>query len=464
MAISIKRYVDITSSSQPQLATGRDFSGLILTNSELALIGTPMAFSSASGVGARFGLQSEEYEFASKYFSFTSKDATKPKKLSFAGYSSGVALRSYAIVPLPPLADIVAASGKQLVVADNKQGEDGETASPNTSGVTSYASFVAALEIFDQVEIKMIGTSFLGISTVSENTYVSGPFADALGWTTGQTNSPKDLIGGPLSGIQKVDANTDDFGSFCFLQNTLPDEAESVAEWNTGLNNKYLFVLNRSTAVASNWVGTHLVLGNPIDCYRPMAIGASVNFSRVNAMPNWMFHAFAADEYQVGSDEVANLWDAVHINYLGLTKQAGRPIQFYQRGFNADGTDVAVYWAEMWLKDRCAVACLNLLLALRRLPANNVGAQYVENAIVDKLVAATENGVILTGKVLTDLNKTVIYSLTNDENAWRSVQDNGYWLNVVVSEPTPNEFIISYVLIYSKGDSIRKVEGAHVAI
>ncbi len=67
------------------------------------------------------------------------------------------------------------------------------------------------------------------------------------------------------------------------------------------------------------------------------------------------------------------------------------------------------------------------------------------------------------GKTLTTLQQAFITQETNDPLAWYQVQNNGYWLDVVIVL-VGNEYQATYTLIYSKDDVIRKVNGIHTLI
>ena len=137
----------------------------------------------------------------------------------------------------------------------------------------------------------------------------------------------------------------------------------------------------------------------------------------------------------------------------------------------ADGTDAAVYCNEIWLKDAMATEILNLEIALNKIPANDDGLGMIEavlqGVIGEALNDGTGNGTISAGKALTNTQKAYITQITGDSTAWQTVQLNGYVLTVKLTQSVVNgatKYIADYTLIYSKGDSIRKVEGRHILI
>ena len=119
---------------------------------------------------------------------------------------------------------------------------------------------------------------------------------------------------------------------------------------------------------------------------------------------------------------------------------------------------------EQWLKDAAGVAIMNLLLAQSAVPANDSGRAQVLSVIQPVVDLAKINAVISVGKSLTEQQKTFVFSITNDENAWRQIEGIGYWVDAVIQEVTPGEFEVVYQLVYSKADVIRKVTGTHTLI
>jgi hypothetical protein len=77
------------------------------------------------------------------------------------------------------------------------------------------------------------------------------------------------------------------------------------------------------------------------------------------------------------------------------------------------------------------------------------------------------NGTISVGKELDVNDKLFIGNITNDSNAWRKVQVNGYWLDVQIIKvivDSVTKYKAVYTLIYSKDDVIYKVEGRDILI
>lgn len=117
----------------------------------------------------------------------------------------------------------------------------------------------------------------------------------------------------------------------------------------------------------------------------------------------------------------------------------------------------------MWFKDAVTVAIMNLLLALPRVPANSTGQALLISEAQNVIEQARTNGVISAGKSLTSTQQSFITLITGDETAWREVQTQGYWFNIVI-QLVGTEYQARYTLVYSKDDTVRKVTGSNILI
>ena len=290
----------------------------------------------------------------------------------------------------------------------------------------------------------------------------------------------------PLQAFTRVDNLTNDFGSFAFIDpsgsNANPFSAASladVAEANAGLDFKYLFCqgftaddsrkatfIGTGTGSLKGIAGTHMVQGaDKYAAAMPMAITASVNYNRSGAAICMMYKQFANETPTVTSDTDSTTLDDANVNYYGQTQTNGTKLSFYQRGFNADGTDTMVYFNEIWLKSTIATAFFNLVTSVNKIPADENGRNMVYGIVTNAVGKALNNGTIIFKQSLTVAQKSMILTLSgNDEDAPNEVLNNGYWLDVVIQTTDSAEYKAVYTLIYSKGDSIRKVEGYNLLV
>lgn len=306
----------------------------------------------------------------------------------------------------------------------------------------------------------------------------------------------------PVDAIQRIDTDTNNFGSFEFLD--LGDytckQFRDVAIYNAGKNYKYLFsvtCLDSATAVTATdstkmdavktvafkdyltageveeefktddgIKGTVVINGaDKHSALMPMAISASIDYDGVNTVPSFMFKQFPGESPTVKDDTTADAFDSKNINYYGLVQVNGQRKAFFQTGVNSDGEDTAVYFNELWLKSTISTAVMNMFLGVEKIPANDDGALMVYGILMSAAEQGVRNGMILKGKALTEEQKAKIYSLTKDSEAWFTVQNSGYIGSVEVRQDNDTKkYIAYYKLIYSKGDSIRKVEGSDILV
>lgn len=325
-------------------------------------------------------------------------------------------------------------------------------------------------------------------------------------------------IGGsedPVSAIERVNKDSNNFGSFCFLQggDYTCEQMKDVIVANDGYNYKYLFSLafpfaagdddsssdepaatgdtavKDATATAfqkylagsadvPTYTGYCLSLGRVKDeegkevnfnnaAMMPMTIFASTDYNRANTATFFMFKQFDTQLATVSSDEVADVYDGAFVNYVGLVQVNGRRRSFYQRGVNGNGEGTAIYCNEVWLKSRIATDIIDLMLSVEKIPANEDGELVIYNLICTDAELGINNGVIERNKTLTADQRRKVYNLTQDNEAYRTIEQSGYYLEVTIEKGTrfnTEEYKAIYRLIYAKGDAICAVEGTHLLV
>lgn len=494
MAISQTKYINIVSGvGGAASASRRLLIARLMTTNVKAPTNTILEMNLA-GVLAQFGSTSAEYAFAVKYFGFVSKSITQASLISVARYTpSAVApvLESTFTADLDALKALTAgtftitlgAETETLTLATMAGISDLAGAAAiletaikgNTSGgaVWTGATVTATNGVF-----KITGGATGAASTIS---YATGTAGIAFGFDVG--NAPFISVGADaetvVEAMTRVDGVSNNFGSFKFMETLSDTDIGLVASWNDALNYKYLYSVSCPVADIADLraqltgktgsvltLDTHAAQAD----FMPMALLAATDYTRPNAVKNFMYQKFDDELPSVTADTGtfgATAMDAIQVNYLGTTQQAGKIIQFYQDGIMQDGGDLGPFCNEMWLKDAISTEFMNLLLALEMIPANDTGANIAATTIQSILTEALHNGTISVGKTLTNTQKAYITQVSADVDAWREVEQNGYWLGVTIvayTENSVNKYRVDYVLIYSKGDSIRKVTGSDILI
>lgn len=502
MSISQSKYVSITSGVGGASAASRKDLGLrLLTLNALFPTNTVLEFTSAADVGNYAGTQSTEYKLAQAYFGRVSKSATVPNKISYM-YAPFVATACSILstITLASLATYQAITDGSMIISMG--GTSYTLGSLDFSGATSYADVAQVIQT--AINANTAGGAIYTAATVTFNaeqqafqltggeegasviTYAtaSGSGTDisaVIGWD--EDSNPiisNGVDAEDISGIlDKTVELSDNFGSYAFIGLALDTSNVAViGAWNSAQNFKFMFcgdVTDTSYATviaeAKKYAGmaiNYQPYADALPAYlMPATIFASTNYSKVNGTVNYMYQQFPAQVVTVDTNALANTLDPLFINYNGQTQKAGTKIEFYQDGFLADGTDIAIYANEIWLKDAMETEILNLEVASEKIPANDDGIAAILGVLQAVAGEALNNGTISVGKDLTNTQKAYITQLTGDNTAWQIIELNGYIINIELKMQVvngANKYIAEYSLIYSKGDSIRKVVGTHTLI
>ena len=500
MPIAFTRYVDIVSAvGGVAQAAARELILRLMTSNVLVPTETVVEFETIDEVGDYFGTTAEEFLEAQFYFSFISKLATSPGKISFTRFTD------VAVAPT------VFGGEQTFTVADFDTISDGSltiTLGPDTELVTfDFAAgpvlslAEVATEMQTQIQAANVAAVWTGATvtfnaTDSRFELLGGATGDLamdieagtsgtdiqsiVGWVAPPARFSNGIDGTTLTEFLALQAQiSNNFGSFSFIPTLDNDDITEVATWNDGENVKYMYLQKVTAANAQAIVtlvellgGTALTLSDvtlttDFPWLFPGAIMAATPYTRRAAVQNYMFqqHSLTA---LVSDTTLSSFYDGIQVNYYGETQQAGDLLAFYQRGFlqgiAIDPIDMGVYSNEVFFKDAAGVALINLFLAVSAVPANASGIGQILATLQAPIDLALFNGTISVGKDLNQTQIAFVTAITGDELAYFQVQDLGYWITAQIIEPTSNEFVVEYTLIYSKNDVVRAVEGSHLLI
>lgn len=492
MPIKQTRYVSIASAVTGASAVPmRKLTGRIFSQNTKIPSDDVLEFASGQ-IEMFLGASSPEAHFARQYFSYTSPaPVNRPRELQIAPYvSSGRA---------PALAGTEAATLDELkgIEAGNISVTIGSIRKSfsgiDLSGAASYADVASLVQQKLNAESEpAFASAQMTFMAITSNFYLTGGIAeqasirveygalsDAMGLSDGQS-FPGNTAKTPLEAFIAAEKISDSFGSATFIDPLTLDQAVALAQYVASENVKYQLHLSISAADAEDFsaalkstASTALNLKTEDNFYTqalPMAVMAATDYDRTNATTNYMFRQFGVTfPAQVTADLDADNLDKLRVNYYGETAVAGSHIAFYQRGFlcgpDTAPLDMSVHANEQWLKAYISQQWFSLLLATRGVPANRDGEARAMMIIAGAVTRAVNNGTILPGKTLSDVQKLAVADASGDDLAWHDIQDKGYWYNAQIAESTgPSglpEYVMKYVLIYGKGDWVRKVEGSH---
>lgn len=490
MPIAQTKYIHIISTagavptvSQRELI-GRVFSSnyLIPTNTVVEFDGG--ASTALSEIGNYFGVTSAEYGFAIKYFAFESKKGLKPKKIGFARYvtedvpATIIGSKNVSLETLRSITDgtlIVKVNGIQRSVSGVNL-----SSAESLTGVATLLS--SALQdggnLVCEYDVENARFFLKTTTTGDGNTLevTGGTMASVFGFANGIVSDGANQMTA-VECVSTLSELSNNFFSFTFLNSLGSGDIVALAEWTHNQNVRYMFsvTVNPETAttiqqLVKDYDGVALTLDiyNQNAGFMPMAAIAAVDYTRRNAAIDMMYQQFAGVSPSVSESSVAKTYDDIRVNYYGSTQRAGTSVSFYQDGLlQGSISSMGVFANEAWLKDAFFTQLLDLRLGLDTLPASTTGKALVMNVMAEVIEQALFNGTILVGKTLTAAQKAYITQITNDPDAWLTVQSAGYWLDAKIAQETVNgvaKYKISYVLVYSKGDSINFIDGSDILI
>ena len=325
-----------------------------------------MEFQDLDSVAAIFTTNSNEYRRAQFYFGFVSKNTTRPRLISFARWSkTDVAAYVYSgPITATSLTAIQAVTAGTFSLTFGAGGTATQTISAlDFSSAANLAAVATAL----QTRIRAAtagGADFTG-ATVTYNAdrgrfeITSGQTgAAAVATADGTANAATvlrllDTTNAQLSAGAAVTSVTDtlaasaeqsnNFGSFVFVDTLTEAEATEAATWNNTQNVLFQYHVPVLPADAATYstnliglAGTGITLmsttaANEFPEMLPTAILAATDYTRRASVQNYMFQtANLTPTVQTNAD--ANLYDGLRINYYGETQTAGQLRRFYQRG------------------------------------------------------------------------------------------------------------------------------------
>lgn len=499
MPIKFEKYVDVTSGvGGAAQVENRELIGRLFTSNALVPTDSYLEATDLKSVGDYFGFDSEEYKRASFYFGWVSKLITSPQKISFARWTNADS------------APQIFGEVSDYVLSDFTSIADGAitlTLGPDTEIITGL-DFTTDLSLADVAATIQAGIQAANVAvlwtgaTVTYNAtrksfdFVGGATGDAvisvanagsgteiaalIGWlNTGTILSDGNATETITEVLTNSDAVSNNFGSFLFMPALTQEEVVEAAEWSKAQNVKYQFYHAILEVDAQAYyddlkdigaTGIMIKGASIVDEYpemMPMNILAATDYSRRNVNQNYMFQQFNITATVTETANSDNL-DDLRMNYYGQTQQAGAGLSFFQRGvlmgLSSDPLDMNTFANEQWLKDDAAVNIMNLLLAVTAVSATDTGTAQVLTSIQPTIDQAKFNGTIVEGKELDNTQQAFITAVTGDEDAWRQVENIGYWVEAKVEDDGQGGNKITYLLIYAKGDAIRKVEGTHTLI
>ena len=483
--IPLSHFVNVTSTGVSPTFSFNRLNALVMSTPA-----TPQAkiteYLSLQAVGSAYGLTSPEYDFAKTFFSYVSKTATTPERLSFYSYSSEATTASLKGVKLANLAAIKQQGGFAVDVDGNtiqatinltavtSFGEAaeaistalGDTAtctynnitggfiiSPATAGAEHTVSFAVAPESGTDL------SSVLGLSATSGAIIIAGQ----NGMTIVEALNDIALINGNYVSVSALmaDFNTE-------------ENYQTVSEWTAAQQGRYCFVATddntaltaSNTPIFSNLFGNDGFILNYGDkglSALTQAIIASVDFSAVGGAINVNFiNADSFESSAVTTAEALENLNAQRANTAYTIGGYGQSQTLYGEGniFGQIFSDISGFIGNTWLKAQLEIYGTNALISLPLISLRGAGQSVIMAALQEPINMAKQGGIIAsvgTGN-LTTAEKQTIVTATGDADIPDIIEQNGYFIMV---QPLSDDDIankrVRILVIYTRNIPVNRV-------
>lgn len=461
--------------------------GLVLTQNTLMPTNSVLSFAlnggsnPAQSVSDFFGPSSAEYAYASIYASGYVGGTQLPASILFAPYNATARAAwltsgSLASVSLTTLQGY---SGT-LTITINGTGET--SSSISLASATSFSDAATIIEAaftspgfavtWDAVQSTFVFTT-TATGATETITYATGTIAADLLLTqaTGATLSQGANADTPTTAMNNVVAVNQNWATMSYLTEPLLADKETFATWFGQQNGQYLMVAWDSDAQASvqgatepfgvvaiqnKYNGVMCVGGDPAAgnlstlCLNAAAFVqgmiASINFGQTNGRITLAGKSAVASAAVAPTCENLQTYENLLANgysCYGAFASRNQGFTFFSNG-NMPGTFpwADQYVDQIWLSAQLQLALLNLYTSVGAVPYDPTGYGLIRAALVGQKGTTTatdngpinnalNNGVIEPGVVLSSTQAAAINTAAGVSNAAASVQNNGYFLQIL---------------------------------
>ena len=323
--------------------------------------------------------------------------------------------------------------------------------------------------------------------TFASNTNIYKAALKYFGWTNVNGAAPSKLYVAKrltssettfAASFTRVLNSFTNFFTFGFVDATSSDTSKllEVAQLNAALGRTYLMCVGTTKSSVSSVSsalkgisGVIMTFGTDMtDVYLPMAYAATLDYgTNSTGRPSLMYREVPEALALVDNTTDADNYETMRVNYGAKVQTRAVTRCIYQPGVNADGEDTSVYLDSIWLTSKIEEGWMTLAVDNGNVPSDGDGLAKIQAMLNGVINNALDNGVILTNKTLSESAKQEVISLTGEEEAVERVQEYGYVLRLNLTAETVNEnetHVCNYLLIYGKGDSVKKINGQHVLV
>ena len=462
-----------------------DLNTVVLSDSSVYPINQ---YASAADVGAVYGYNSKEYQFAQCYFDGYVGSTIKPATLFIARYNQtdinarliGASVKSL------QLNELQAIKGEITLTIDGTV----ITATIDLSKAKSFSDAAIKIKealtndvVFDtQLQAFIISSPSAGAG--SAISFASGTAAEALCLTenTGAIADNATKADSPDSVMERVSGYTLNYAVITTIGDAFTqDILKALAKWNSKQNSRYWFVYyaQEPTALIANntncfasWLkenaisGTTAIYGTLEQAGLACGYAASINFRELNGRSTMEFKRQSGIAASVTALKDATALESNGYAYYGAWATANERFIFFRNTrVSGDFAWVDTYLNQVYFNAQLQLAFMNMLISYKAIPYNTEGIAIHRAAAQDPINEMLNFGGIQRGVNLSEAQKSQInYEAGFD--AARQIETTGYCLliNQASAQVRGQRESLPLKLWYADGGSVHTVNLASIAV
>lgn len=427
-------------------------------------------YASAADVGAVYGYNSKEYQFAQCYFDGYVGSTIKPATLFIARYNQtdinarliGASVKSLQLNELQTI------KGEITLTIDGTV----TTATIDLSKAKSFSDAAVKIKealtndvVFDtQLQAFIISSPSAGAG--SAISFASGTAAEALCLTenTGAIADNATKADSPDSVMERVSGYTLNYAVITTIGDAFTqDVLKALAKWNSKQNSRYWFVYyaQEPTALIANntncfasWLkenaisGTTAIYGTLEQAGLACGYAASINFSERNGRSTMEFKRQSGIAASVTALKDATALESNGYAYYGAWATANERFIFFRNTrVSGDFAWVDTYLNQVYFNAQLQLAFMNMLISYKAIPYNEEGI-------------AIHRGVNLSEAQKSQINYEAGF------DAARQIETTGYCLliNQASAQVRGQRESLPLKLWYADGGSVHTVNLASIAV
>jgi hypothetical protein len=507
MAASINKIINIQSQAISAGSNGFNLAGMILDENPIIPFNTILTFTSALSVGNYFGQSSNEYKYAQNYFTTYINNINTPSFIKYSRFITiavGAWVRGGKLNTTANLISLQAITAGSLSVIF--EGVTYTATGINLTGLT-YSAMAAAIQTKLQIELATLTVTWDSVTSAFTifNSVVDGavdyptstPLSDAMLITQskGAVLSQGSTSLTPAENMNNIinqDTNWFNFTTlFTIYNEDLYVTALALIKWLEAQTLQFAYTywsLETSltagsptgfalAAIAAGYASLELngkgiqvvkynvnvlpLYGNLDLAHAIMGSGAAIDYSATNGTISFNAKTFAGIATLVNDDDTFDSLIANGFNFYTSLSARGNTYNFSEIGtIGGNFLWIDALYNDAWQNNAQTVGLANLQASLPKLPANDIGAGYVNSVLIGVANEAINNGTIgigntFTPDVIAQLKVLAGLDISN------ILTNAGYYIKITIDRANR---ILNYLYFYTASGAIVYINGDIIAV